>query len=200
MKNVKKNKNAENIDEKVQCPVNNVGENKNNIVFYDIDDLFKEEWYDFLFRFIHKIKKAWETFYCKFKFGWKAHIINTRLTPSYWYDTDERMLYGMMNLLVEYVDGEEPFELIDWRENQSVENEIKKIYHWWKVCYPALLKDEELSTSEWYDYSKTKKQTGYSEEKEKELLGKSWKIEQQRENEEQDMLLRLVKIRKYLWT
>ena len=39
-------------------------------------------------------------------FGYKHHIIKTRLTPTAWYDVDDRLLYGNMELVKWFVEND----------------------------------------------------------------------------------------------
>jgi len=158
-----------------------------------VDGLYKIKW---------KILNMWERLYCRFKFGYKPHIIKTGLSPAYYYDTDHRMLYGMMNLLVEFIEKEEPFEVVNWEsdpEHSNAAKEMKAIYEWWGK-YPELLKREETATSEWHEYHKKRKMPDFCNEEEERLLHVSGYLEEDRCKQEQDMLMRLIKIRQFLWT
>ena len=51
--------------------------------------------------------------------------------PYGYSDITERMLYACMRLVVDYVDNEKPFELIDWDHNKNIKNDILEIYEYW---------------------------------------------------------------------
>ena len=75
---------------------------------------------------------AW--YYIKNCIWRKHHLIRTGLPRGQWYDTDTRMLYGMMNLLVEFIDKEKPFEHIDWDYDdfhKGIRDEFLAIRAWW---------------------------------------------------------------------
>jgi hypothetical protein len=106
-------------------------------------------------------------------------LIRTGLSKKDWHDKDITMLYGMMNLLVDYVDGEKCFEITKWDEDadsKRVAKEIKAIYRWWKL-YDKLYAIAHNAKGE-----------------------KFHKMQDSLIKEEQEMLIRLIKIRKYLWT
>ena len=85
----------------------------------------------------------------------------------------------MMNLLVDFVEKEKCFEITSWNEDadsKRVAKEIKAIYRWWKL-YENLSKIAHKAKGD-----------------------KFCKMQDALIKEEQEMLIRLVKIRKYLWT
>jgi hypothetical protein len=148
----------------------------------------------------------------------KKHIIKTGLNRGTWYDTDIRLLYGMMSLLVEFVEKEKPFEVTDYDSDDGHRQaalDIAAIYDWWKN-YPNREKELDKTLSEWYKSSRwakamVKKTT--SEEfhriindksedaaNEKELLLKHRDMENKLEEETTEILVKLVKLRGFLWT
>ena len=64
-------------------------------------DLWYYRRYHFPFSLIMSVKSWLRQTFIK-----KRHIIPTGLKAGHWYDTDMRMLHGMMNLLVQYIEGE----------------------------------------------------------------------------------------------
>lgn len=151
--------------------------------------------------------------YFRYRFVVKHHLIRTGLRPGWW-DTDTRMLYGMMALLAEFVEKEKPEDTIDWdydSDHAKTRDEFTTIYKWWKE-YP--MRQEEISDllSKWHDCKFGKEGIGkYSgdwvaklnepdTEEARKLFSDLSIAEEKLENDEQDMLTRLVKIRRYLWT
>lgn len=137
-------------------------------------------------------------------------LIRTGLDKGGWHDTDKVMLYGMMNLLVIYVEEEysavleqeflEKKTFICEEERLMVENaiaenkEMKEIYNWWKN-YPNREKEIEAKYEEYGRYRRGKRKI------EKECASiEIRKMEDKLKEEEQEMLIRLVKIRGCLWT
>jgi len=95
----------------------------------------------------------------------KYHI---DLKPGY-YDIDTRILYANFGLLKEFVENENPFEVIDWEgtspEAAAAEKEIKELYNWWIHVFPK-------RDGWWGNFIK----------------------------EDTEKLIRLMKIRSFLWT
>ena len=140
----------------------------------------------------------------------RHHIIRTRLPKGQWYDTDTRMLYGMMNLLIEFLEKENPFETTDFDSSptwKSVKKEIITIRDWW-LNYETRKVEFTITLNKW-QVSKFGNCTneeclqGINEpdtKESKELFDRLAIMETKLEREEAQMLMRLVKIRKYLWT
>jgi len=108
-------------------------------------------------------------------FGHKHHIVKTKLTPAPWYDTDTRILYSVMELVVWFVENdmrtftvEEYQDEIDriykeddeecqegnikgWQEQYERDQEIIEISNWWKN-YPNRCKEKDASLHEWSRY------------------------------------------------
>lgn len=142
------------------------------------------------------------------RFWYKYYLIDTGLKRDQWYDTDTKMLYGLMKLLVDYVDGEKPFEHIDWEDDEAHRNakkEIVAIYDWWKN-YDTRMKEIDVALDNWYvsrggDHKEfldffNSESTPESEQ----LFDHHEKLEEALLKEEEEMMVRLVKIRGFLWT
>ena len=188
----------------------------------------------------------------------KYHIINTGLEPGY-HDCDERMLHGMFNMLVDFVEIERAWmnvvfsdenrknynypwfslgwlrfknfrcqqaglDHLDWEyslgnpnlneyercESQSATAaEILDLYKWWTEVRPN--RPDPMDASGWCAWCKFRDEKGYKpfsdsdytpEEKieERRILDLTHKLEEQYAQEDTDMLVRLVKIRRSLWT
>jgi hypothetical protein len=66
------------------------------------------------------------------------------------------MLYGMMNLLVEYVEKEEAFNIINGDEPYGTntipfKDQVMKLYIDWKVNYPKMQKEYDDMLTHWCD-------------------------------------------------
>lgn len=162
--------------------------------------------------FFAKIENRISYFYWWFKHRLhpkhQYHIVRTNLKPDY-YEIDTRMLYACFSLLTEYVENvlvksvivnidnfdflsttekgikalnemikfhEEESNLEDFESqkelmisHKKLYEETKELYSWWKIKY--------LPSENSYDYEQ----------------------EQKRIEEEQEMLIRLIKIRGFLW-
>jgi hypothetical protein len=136
-------------------------------------------------------------------------LIRTGLDKGSWHDTDTVILYGMMNLLVQYVEIEDPTiltreinkETFTCEEERIMaercaadDEEVKLIYKWWKD-YPNREKEIE---SKYDEYGKCRREK--SDIKEECSFVEIVQMEDKLSEEEQDMLIRLIKVRGYLWT
>jgi len=138
-------------------------------------------------------------------------LVRTGLNKSAWWDIDSKILYGMMNMLVDYVEKEKCFEILDWdhdKEHKRVKKEIEEIYDWWKN-YPNREKEIDEVLTAWHDYvyedvmeldifEQIKK--GKKDKTSKKLLDQHCDLEKKLNDEETEMLIRIVKIRNFLWT
>jgi len=124
----------------------------------------------------------------------KYHILDMRSPEngySYgWIDRDQAMLFACFNLLVEYVEKEDGLNSVDWDagydsgapkewidEYRHAGKEIKDLYNWWKFKRPIMYKNMEKAEP-----------------------NKSLELEDTINKIDNENLLRLMKIRGYLWT
>ncbi len=206
-------------------------------------------------------------YYIRCRFFDRYHLINTGLPPSY-YDADTRMLHGMFNLLVDFVeiekawmhvvfDAEErkkrkhPWWSLGWTRFKAFRDpeagidhlrwettlddpskpshdrsptqaatarEILVLYYWWKE---RPNRPDPMDASGWSAYcdrrrDESKEKNGnkasawdlldFDEESQEDrdessaILDRCREIEAQQIQEDQDMLIRLIKIRKAMWT
>jgi hypothetical protein len=198
----------------------------------------------------------------------RYHLINTRLTPGY-HDADERMMHGMFNLLVDFVevdkawmhvvfDREErtkrkhPWWSLGWTRFKSFRDpeagidhlrwestlddpnlsqneqsptqaqtarELLVLYYWWKEIRPN--RPDPMDASGWSDYCDESRRlsaeknggkaefwdlidhedkTPEDQARSSEILNRCSQIEEEQIQEDQDMLIRLIKVRKAMWT
>lgn len=121
-----------------------------------------------------------------------------------WRDTDTRMLQACFLLLVEYVEREKPFDVVDWESDEKTKEigkEIKELYHWWKVGRAekrSALNKEWAANEDQSEFIPV--DSGgyriYIPESVKKLNEKENRLDE----EDQRNLERLVKIRGWLWT
>jgi hypothetical protein len=110
-------------------------------------------------------------------------LIRTGLNKYKYYEIDERMLYGMMSLLVFFIEREKSLEVVDWDYSEELLNaksEMLVIYNWWKD-YPNRLKQVDKLLDELWGNGE-ESMTWYN-------AFKSLK------DEEDEMMTRLIKIR-----
>lgn len=184
-------------------------------------------------------------YYCRNRFVRQSHVLPTRLQPGQYFDLDTRILHGIMESIVDFVEielayksrwcGTEESKKAKWRKGRCPElgleylnwemtlddpnldeysrsttqaataREIKAIYDWWKITRPA--RPDPYDISGWTEICNERREdkdwfkTGskeYEQRKQKSLKMLR-KLEKQYEKEDQDMLMRVIKIRKSLW-
>ena len=159
--------------------------------------------YWFPFKQVHDIK-----YYLKNLIFRRHHLIRTKLPKGQWYDTDTRLLYGMMNLLIEYLEKEKPFEIVNWdsdEDHKKARDEMIAIRDWW-LNYDNRKKEIEKALDEWHSKKFVSgdhwiRDINAEDTPEvKVLFDKLHALEAKLLEEEEEMLIRLVKIRGYLWT
>jgi hypothetical protein len=146
----------------------------------------------------------------------RQHVIDTHLPIRAWHEADVRMLYGMMSLLTEFMDHEifisdtDGVTDADAKYKYAVE-EMRAIYKWWKD-YPKRQDEIDVALKKWDDrvLKITKEDDSLNglvdylnqptrDVEEERLACVLYKMQAILSKEEQDMLIRLVKIRKFMW-
>jgi hypothetical protein len=138
----------------------------------------------------------------------KIHTLDHR-----WHDKDEILLHAAFQLLVDFVEKEQPDKHINWNANElhrQAWREIKSLYHWWKKKRPGRrrplddkklimppLKFKKIPNSDMYEMVEQdkKKYAAYYR-----ALRQQARLEQKWYEEDQRNLHRLVEIRGFLWT
>lgn len=158
----------------------------------------------------------------------KLQYLKTDLTSGHYYDLDTRILHGLFNELRDFVEielarnyqvfhknekrkkvrsEEDGINYLNWalsltdEENnptpQAVSaKEILELYSWWK-SYPDRL--DPMNESGWSEVCALKEEKNLEEKKIK-AFNKLQELEENQEREEEEMLIRLIKVRKSLWT
>jgi len=139
------------------------------------------------------------------------NIIRPSTLPPAYYDARDLILHANMHVLANFLEHEKESGIVDWgatEETQHVWSEANAIYEWWINKYPN--RDEELDKKYplpkedndekpmlWMFYSKYENTPEAVEYKA--LLTKRSEEELVWEQEEEEMLIRLMKIRLSLW-
>jgi len=195
-----------------------------------VKDSIHDLWTSFVYN-------CWTTpiYAIKYRTTHRYNILHTGLKPDY-HDLDRRILHGIFNELVNYVEcdkawlnvvfgdnkgkrglferyrsAEQGIEYLNWeialeedynKSQSEVAKETLALYKWWKEVYLTRKDiDEESGLNEYYsrfpqrDWCSLKLDEEY-----KALIDKSRQIEMDRDIEETEMLIRLINIRKSLWT
>lgn len=123
-----------------------------------------------------------------------------------WVDVDKKMLYAIFNLLGEYLNKEEPYDLRTDHSEEEINNdpclrqqaenldEAKFIWHWWTVDRKIDYKYAGELLTFWSEARQNK------DPNVKELWEKLQENDKYLEDKEEEMIARLMKIRKGLWT
>lgn len=164
------------------------------------------DWIQDIALYPHDVYYAIKT-YLKNRYVTKTHLLSTNLTPGTWYDLDTRLLYGCFTSLVDFVEEEKVhmwrfmsknerpkfsskeeagIAYIDWEISLGDESpsqaqsakEIKELYLWWKHERPNRI-------DPWSDeYNGDDPLT----------------LETEQYQEDTAMLVRLINVRRDLWT
>lgn len=132
--------------------------------------------------------------------------VETNTIDSYKYgyrDPSSKMVYAMFNILDEYIkntiflteDDVKNDKLNNLKYQYEHEQEAKYLHEWWHIYRKKDLQKFNDLQDKWYNLRKTH----YSSKKEKQLFANLNKMEIDLEQELDEHLIRLVKIRKGLW-
>lgn len=127
----------------------------------------------FLWGIYYRIGDVKWWFFHRFHPSHRNHVIKTRLPPGY-YDKDDLMFHACFTLLQNFVELEQPFDIFETSEPHWTE--IKNLYDWWK--------ERALRQDPW----------------DVEEARQAFNITIERDKEDQEMLMRLIAVRQYLWT
>jgi hypothetical protein len=117
------------------------------------------------------VRGPWYSFKCRL---WhKYNTIRIESLPPTWSDRDEVLLHGAFQVLKDFVEKEDPFELFDASWHKSEWLEIRNLYTWWTIIRPAR-EDYNIHTS--------------------------LDTRDKYDKEDEEMLVKLVKLRSFLWT
>lgn len=156
-------------------------------------------------------------YYIKIRFILKTHYLKTGLNPGVYHELDTRILHGLFNELVDFVEKdlahlskwnkekkykfkkgkskEAAYDYFDWASTQKNEDDvesqqaidskiIKELYEWWTTIRTNRKDVYEIFTKEKYgdDY-----------------YLKIYEMEKKYDEEDEMMMIKLIKIRKSLW-
>lgn len=139
----------------------------------------------------------------------RYHMLDLRQKGGYrygWRDVPEKMLYAMFNLLGEYLNEEHPHDLTgeytreqieadaNLREQQGAIDEARIIYNWWLVGRKQELKQVDDMRHLWWTAKKAK------DPKKDAYWAQLKELEDNYEKKTDEMVQRLMKIRRTLWT
>jgi len=139
------------------------------------------------------------------------NVVHIKTLPRQWSDRDTIMLHAMFQILIDYVEKEEPFELINWEsdsEHSASAKDIKYLYDWWKKNHdydpwndPVLVKEYDELEAKYGEFASIKEDGEVIfNEAFRENSKKFHQREIEWEREVEENLIKLIKIRGYLWT
>lgn len=174
--------------------------------------------------------------YIRNRFIYKVHVLQTGLDRGEWYDYDCRLLHGMFESFVQFIEQEQTLDSLKWEldltedcywlppeerasdpafgkptDQAIAAKEKMALYTWWKETRPARVDGYEAS-----GYKKWSAETkedddgifaafiddGDTVKKEtRSALYKKWReIDEQYDQEDEEMMIRLIRVRHKCWT
>jgi hypothetical protein len=161
--------------------------------------------------------------YIRNRFYDKTHYLNTGLSPGNYYELDYRILHGLFNELVDFVE-KDLSHLTQWDTTKKYKFKngrcIEAAYDYFKwsnnLKNKGKLTEQAKSSRkiqklyEWWKNTRPNRISPYSDpafdtidnEKshvKRKLYDKAYKTEQEQDDEDTEMLIELIKIRNHLW-
>lgn len=159
--------------------------------------------------FTRPFEKARYWFVSHFIPSRRFHMLDLRQKDEYqygWADVPQKMLYAMFNLLSEFLNKETPHDLTQWYTREQIEadegmkrqqadiDEARAIYQWWTV---GRKEEQGMHDKLLHDWSEARRNKSSNREHLWELLQFQ---EKANEDKTDEMIARLMKIRRTLWT
>jgi hypothetical protein len=158
-------------------------------------------------------------YWIKFRTWAKYHVVNSGMPPG-WHDITELMIHVNFQMLVNFIEKERAFETVVWDsppEHARAKKELEELYHWWKNVYPKYddnnplyktkhpeRKFEPIEVDKDGDPLLFSWEANFESEEAKEAYHKTIRdgmdYEVQCDKEIENNLIRLIKLRPYLWT
>lgn len=213
-----------------------------------------EEGLDYLQDFFLFPADVWRNInvYVRNRFVDKLHYLDTKLERGEWHDSDSRILHGLFETLVTFVESEKAYmqqvaDRFEQKQNKKRQpwaigprktkfhrsredglkhldweigledcpgqaehaKEIKALYLWWKDIRPNRV--DPMDACGWSKYCAAREKKTSSifssmdrSDEDRELVSKLLdvcnQLEDQQHQEDEDMMIRLVRIRRGLWT
>lgn len=139
----------------------------------------------------------------------RYHMLDLRQKGGYrygWEDVPEKMLYAMFNLLGEYINKESHCDLTKWHTQEEIDTdpqlshqhnemlEAYEIYHWWTV---GRIEEQNKRNELSHIWCKARKN---KDPKKQEYWDQMNQMDKDFETKTDEMIARLMKIRRTLWT
>ena len=138
----------------------------------------------------HRISRKWYELKCWFK---PYNVLKLKHLPNTWIDEKELLIHANFAVLERFMGGK-PGEIINWDsddEHKHAWKEINEIWDWWQKRDERIELEQQI-TNNWYENRNNK-------EFEDKLLMLSLDTEKMHEKQTEEMLIRLIKVRSFLW-
>lgn len=117
-----------------------------------------------------------------------------------WLDRSEGLLFVNMAMLVEFVEKEHPFEMIDWDADEphlEAAKELREIYEWWTIKRKIEHDEHEQRFDVAYEDCPS---LPYEPTPEQQKVHETLQVEEDKlDQKDTDMLIRLIKVRGSMW-
>jgi len=163
----------------------------------------------------------------RFRIWERHHSLTMRYIKPGWCDKDEILIHAMFEVLCRFIEDENPKEWVNWNsdpQHKHAWSEMNDLYKWWinkrqkneendplfksgvhaptmnfipdgkSICNPISKKIEKTSEL------KLSHKTTKDEQKWKKACEDSWKWEEKCKQEDEKNMIRLIKIRHFMWT
>ena len=129
--------------------------------------------------------------------------VRVKSIENHWHDRDKLLLHASFQILVDFIEEEKPFEIIDYsvsEKSSKEKEELQFLYNWWKNERPKRvdiidLIDEKDIPHTIEEILNSPKNSIWSK-----ACRESYKQDIAWYKEDTKMLMRLIKIRDRLWT
>lgn len=141
----------------------------------------------------------------------KPYDLKIQSLNNKWHDKDEVLLHACFQCLVDYMEKEDPDELIEWDHSEAHKKaweELVDLYHWWKNIRPFRLSILETTDipDDYMEFVKSEeeyRQIVFNRDKYPwvdDVFDKSTEQESQWTEEDTINLKRLIDVREFMWT
>ena len=161
------------------------------------------------------------------RFGWfnwlrfrtweRHHVLKMRYLEPGWHDKDQILLHSMFEILCRFIEDEKAGEIVDWNNDEIHKDawkEMNDLYNWWEerqnrdkqnpILQPDL-KHPEMKFTPLNDGSDCSSMEFVHESPEDKVKWEKvcddcseWELKCEKEDEE--MMIRLIKVRSFMWT
>ena len=133
----------------------------------------------------------------------RHNVIKLDIPPT-WCDRSHLLLLAMEKLVVDYIEEEKPFELINWDSDEghrTAAEKMRDVYDFIKNRRPKQQAEIDKLSDELYGSVKGENLLeSLKKSRDPEKTKYLWDLEDKLEKEQQEILHKIVDVRNYLWT